>query len=353
MGYRKTSTAIATGGHSPSQKWKRQPSFASSATSSSSSLTSEERMITTTGENCIERCQLDNFGADLPQFSWSEDSTDSPSLSTSSRTDGRNLKASNNKPRQQLTQPTTMHTIGNRGRIRSRPGSSTSTPTSSLQTSSMIQSSRSSSNSPSHTNRKTSTSTSSEDTDYEIKNTIDALVGSISAAINFCRHSGVPKPSILQLERNLEMKRYFAVMSRLQHYIGCIQSQNVNDLLAKIHLAVTAWEALCRYKALEHKLAYKYVSRLRNANFTAATAAVVDLPTFLLSSLSSSSSSALLGGTISEAEVQRAIQMQVKFAEQFTTCRKKLYLVHRWQRQMLSRCNRASTTESEGHQPIP
>eukprot|EP00532_Pseudo-nitzschia_australis_P005371 CAMPEP_0168184294 /NCGR_PEP_ID=MMETSP0139_2-20121125/13139_1 /TAXON_ID=44445 /ORGANISM="Pseudo-nitzschia australis, Strain 10249 10 AB" /LENGTH=352 /DNA_ID=CAMNT_0008105859 /DNA_START=236 /DNA_END=1294 /DNA_ORIENTATION=+ len=348
---------MATGGHSPSQEWKRHHSFASSVTlspsslsSSSSSMSSGERMITATGENCLGRCQLQNFGADLPQLSWSDDITDSPSLSTTSRTDGRNIKARNDEPPQQLTQSTTMHTIGNRNRIRSRPGLLTSTSLS--QSSSMIQNVRSSSfTSPSHTNIKASTTTS-EDTDYEIKNTIDVLVGSISAAINFCRHSGVPKPSILQLERNLDMKRYFAVMSRLQHYIGCIQSQNVNDLLAKIHLAVTAWEALCRYKALEHKLAYKYVSRLRNAN-SAATAAVVDLPTFLLSSFSLSSSSALLGGTISEAEIQRAIQMQVKFAEQFTTCRKKLYLVHRWQREMLSRCNRASTTKPEGHQAIP
>ena len=211
-------------------------------------------------------------------------------------------------------------------RVRSRPESSFL----SSQSSWMIQNSRSPSNVffSSHIS-----SSSREDAEYQIKNTIDALVGSISAAINFCRHSGVPKPSILQLERNLKMKRYFAVLSRIQHYIGCVRSETMDDLQAKIYLAVTAWEALCRYKALEYKLAYKSVSRLRNA-----AAATVEQSG---SSFSLSSSSAVLsrtsGGKIDESEIERAIQLQIKYGEQATMCQKKLYLVQRWQRQVLSR----------------
>ena len=100
---------------------------------------------------------------------------------------------------------------------------------------------------------------------YELKNARDALVGSISAAINFCQHLGVPKASTDQLERSLEMKRYFAVMNRIQNYIGCVNSLSEDDELAKVHLVVTAWELLCRYKAIEYKRSYKYVYLLRDS----------------------------------------------------------------------------------------
>ena len=68
-------------------------------------------------------------------------------------------------------------------------------------------------------------------------------------------------------------------------------------------------------------------------------------------SISSSSSSPPIAAA-SELEIQRAIEYQIKLAEQCTAFRKKLYLVHRWQRQVLQKFKRASTIEPEGYKPI-
>jgi len=169
-------------------------------------------------------------------------------------------------------------------------------------------------------------STNSNKSDYELKNARDALVGSISAVINFLRSAGVPKPSTDQLQRNLEMSRYFAVLKRSMDYIQCVESESQDDLLAKVHLAVNAWEALCRLKALEYKRAYKYAFRLRYDTDSAVA---------------------------SPSEIKQAIEVQIKIAEQCTACQKKLYLVHKWQRRVLQRTKKAATIEPQGYQAIP
>jgi hypothetical protein len=126
-----------------------------------------------------------------------------------------------------------------------------------------------------------------------------------------------------QLQKNLELCRYFAVLKRVQDYIQCIPSDKSEDAtVAKIHLAVTAWEALCRLKAVEHKRAYKHCFALRYE----------------------------LKGTTNE--IQRAIALQVKIAEQCTTCQKKLYLVQKWQRHLLHQMKRSTMIEPKGYAPI-
>ena len=138
-------------------------------------------------------------------------------------------------------------------------------------------------------------------------------------------------------------------MKRSMDYIQCIESQNEDDLLAKVHLAVNAWEALCRLKALEYNRAYKYAYQLRygqqsgisfrkrsgnrmqtTPNSTSATAASAPKP----------------------AEIKQAIEMQIKMAEQSTLCQKKLYLVHKWQKRVLKRTNKAACIEPNGYQAI-
>ncbi len=168
----------------------------------------------------------------------------------------------------------------------------------------------------------TSKGTSQPFLEYELKNTRDVLVGSISAVINFLGSSGVPKPACDQLHKNLEMGRYFAVLKRVQDYILCLPSLEEDDILAKIHFSVGAWEALCRFKAIEYKRAYKYCFNLRYE----------------------------MGGT--PHDIKSAIDMQVKIAEQCTTCQKNLYLVQKWQRHLLNKMKRTTMIQPEGYQPI-
>jgi hypothetical protein len=120
------------------------------------------------------------------------------------------------------------------------------------------------------------------------------------------------------------MGRYFAVLKRVQDYIQCIESGTQDELLAKVHLAVNAWEALCRLKTLEYKRAYKHAYRLRYES----------------------------DGNASQAEIKQAIELQIKIAEQSTSCHKKLYTVHKWQRRVLQRMKKASAMEPAGYEAV-
>ena len=125
-----------------------------------------------------------------------------------------------------------------------------------------------------------------------------------------------------QLQKNIELKRYFAVLKRVQDYIQCIHFDSEDETLAKIHLAVSAWEALCRLKSVEYKRAYKHCSQLRHE------------------------------GKGTQQEIKQALAVQVKIAEQCTTCQKKLYLVQKWQRNWLQHMKKVSVIEPQGYQPI-
>lgn len=140
--------------------------------------------------------------------------------------------------------------------------------------------------------------------------------------------------SIDELKSNMEMGRFFATLKRVQDYIRCVQSKDDDDMLAMVHLSVTAWEALCRFKTLEYKRAYKHAYQLRYGGLTHSQLAA---PT---------------SSTASNAEIKQAIEMQVQIAEQLTACQKKLYLVNRWKMRVLRKTKRASTFEPQGYQPI-
>lgn len=152
-----------------------------------------------------------------------------------------------------------------------------------------------------------------------------------------------------QLERNLEMGRWYATMVRSMDYIQCVDSKTQDELLAKVHLTVNAWESLCRFKALEYKRAYKHAFRLRYENHGDENATTTYNSS---SSPLSPSVTTTMTKTASPAEIKQAIERQIKVAEQCTSCQKKLYLVHKWQRRVLQRTKKAAVIEPQGYQPI-
>jgi hypothetical protein len=160
--------------------------------------------------------------------------------------------------------------------------------------------------------------------EYELKNAREALIGSISAVINFLRTSGVPKPACDQLLKNLQMNRYFATMKRVQDYVQCLPATDEDAIMARIHLTVTAWKALCQLKTIEYQRAYKWSSYVR-----------------------------LECEGSSETDIQAAIALQVKQAEQCSACQKKLYSVEKWQKYWLTKLNRSTMIEPEGYHAIP
>ncbi|KAG7371107.1 hypothetical protein IV203_019677 [Nitzschia inconspicua] len=196
-----------------------------------------------------------------------------------------------------------------------------------------------------------------DDGDYRLKNARDVMEGSISAVINYLKIAGVPKPSTDQLERNLEMGRWYATMVRSMDYIDCVDSHSEDDLLAKVHLVVNAWESLCRYKALEYKRAYKHSYRLRyeskdgshnsinnNNNHRSRNAITIYN--------SNVNDSPCVSSVANPSKIKEAIEQQISVAEQCTSCQKKLYVVLKWQRRVLQRTKRAAAIEPQGYKPI-
>lgn len=165
--------------------------------------------------------------------------------------------------------------------------------------------------------------------EYELKNARDALVGSISAIINFLLISGVPKPACDQLQKNLDLNRYFATMTRIQEYVQCLPCTDEDTIMAKIHLTVTPWEALCRLKTIEYQRAYKWSAYVRLFQAQATTTS-----------------------STTSTECQAAIALQVKRAEQCSACQKKLYIVHKWKKHWLTKLRRSTTIQPKGYQPI-
>jgi len=190
---------------------------------------------------------------------------------------------------------------------------------------------RNNDNNNKHTNNNSNSN--KNNSDYELKNLLDKLVGSISALIHFCHHSGVPKSSTDQLKKNLHIeKRYFAVMTRIQsYYIGCITSRSHIEEQNKVHLVVSAWELLCRYKSTEYQRAYKYVYLLRDSQ----------------DNNNNNNNKKHHHHRNNHNEIQRAINNQMKLAEQCTACKKKLYVVHKWQRRVLDKLTRTKKRVSK------
>lgn len=133
-----------------------------------------------------------------------------------------------------------------------------------------------------------------------------------------------------ELVENLNNGNYFDVLCRVQQYVQCIGSESNDEKDARIHLAVTAWVSLCRLKSLEYKKAWKRTNQLKME----------------------------MSGTDSkrwkrlQIEMKEALKEQVDLAEQSTSCKKKLYLVQRWEKRHLETTKRTSIIEPEGYQPV-
>jgi len=149
--------------------------------------------------------------------------------------------------------------------------------------------------------------------------------------------------SVDELQRNLDMERFFAVLKRCQDYLHCLVLQTIatksnnkenqaqaydsntnssnnsksnnknnndeddkdaNTIVASIHLLVCTWESLCRYKRIQYRIAYKRCFALRHKSQKQRD----------------------------ESKVQKTIAMQVQLAEQFTACQKKYLLAQKWEK---------------------
>mmetsp|Transcript_26467 Transcript_26467/g.64491 ORF Transcript_26467/g.64491 Transcript_26467/m.64491 type:complete len:264 (+) Transcript_26467:143-934(+) len=178
--------------------------------------------------------------------------------------------------------------------------------------------------------RKTVQEKKLSNNDYELKNSRDVMIGSVSAVINFLRTAGVPKASADELDENLNNGHYFDVLCRVQHYVQCIPSEANDEKAAKIHLAVTAWVSLCRLKSLDYRQAFKLTNKLK---------------------MEMSGADAKKWKRL-QIEMKEALKEQVDLAEQCTSCQKKLYLVQRWEKKHLQKMKRTSIIEPEGYQPL-
>jgi hypothetical protein len=103
-----------------------------------------------------------------------------------------------------------------------------------------------------------------------------------------------------------------------------VTATDEDAIMARIHLTVTAWKALCQLKTIEYQRAYKWSSYVR-----------------------------LECEGSSETDIQAAIALQVKQAEQCSACQKKLYSVEKWQKYWLTKLNRSTMIEPEGYHAIP
>jgi len=178
--------------------------------------------------------------------------------------------------------------------------------------------------------RKASKEKKLSKSDYELKNSRDVMIGSVSAVINFLRTAGVPKACADELDENLRNDHCLDVLCRVQQYVQCIPSGLDDEKAAKIHLAVTAWVSLCQLKSLEYKRAYKQSNKLR---------------------MSMSGTDAKKWRRL-QLEMKQSVKEQVNLAEQCTACQKNLYLVQRWEKRHLQKMRRTSLIEPEGYQPL-
>jgi hypothetical protein len=158
----------------------------------------------------------------------------------------------------------------------------------------------------------------------------------------------MPNHSTDELKRNMEMGEFYTTMKRAQDYIRCVQAKDEDDMLAMVHISVTAWESFCEYKGLEYKKAYNHAFSLRfegggggGQHFSDGTDSSLHAPA--VGQFSNSGRS----------EIKKAIESQVLIAEQVVRCQKEMYLVNRWKRRVLQKMKKASTIEPQGYQAVP
>ena len=234
----------------------------------------------------------------------------------------------------------------------------------------------------------------------------ERVMGAISVALKYIQATDqyrLPNATLERLETNVQQQfstKYYAVLQWITHYLmlhtnTTNENTQNNELSTTIHVLVSAWEELCRYKLIEYKRAYKDAYRLRdeqqqqrqyrttddedeedyndrygsskdkvyNNTTTNTNRPTATRMSFITSSLSSFMNTTLddddtanddnqnkNGGGSSIAErahyykkknddaahkINRALHDQIQLAEQCTTCRKELYLVQKWGKRRL------------------
>jgi hypothetical protein len=135
-------------------------------------------------------------------------------------------------------------------------------PTSSTHTSTTA--TTSTPNTATTSNHKNTSLTKDEAEQYKLKTQQKIVIGSLGAVLNFLKcNAGVSTASLEQLEKNVHLGRYFAVLCRAQEYLQLLQPPTRAEAEAQMFLATSAWEALCQWKAIHYRRAYNYAFRLR------------------------------------------------------------------------------------------
>lgn len=113
--------------------------------------------------------------------------------------------------------------------------------------------------------------------------------------------------SVMELRNGVSKGDFIQVLERSQDYVSCVapskptlsshdqQQHSIANMLA--YLIRAAWESLCYFYSMQYKLAYRKFHRLRRLK------------------------------VCRPGEIERALQVQVKQAEQVCTCQRKLFLI--------------------------
>ena len=90
------------------------------------------------------------------------------------------------------------------------------------------------------------------------------------SSIEFSRTCAPCPCSVEQLERNVTMCRYYAVLTHAQKYVSCVPGKKGEEE-GKLFLIVSAWEALCEYKSIQYGRCCDHIFELQQEMTTSST----------------------------------------------------------------------------------
>ena len=155
--------------------------------------------------------------------------------------------------------------------------------------------------------------------------------------LNFSRTCAPCPCSVEQLERNVTMCRYYAVLTHAQKYVSCVPGKKGEEE-GKLFLIVSAWEALCEYKSIQYGRCCDHIYELQQEMTTVSTSTPSTSPTSSSSSSSPSSNGAShhwnddkdddnVDTLYYRKQVFDMMDMQQQLADQCTKCLNKLQIV--------------------------
>ena len=156
------------------------------------------------------------------------------------------------------------------------------------------------------------------------------------SSIEFSRTCAPCPCSVEQLERNVTMCRYYAVLTHAQKYVSCVPGKKGEEE-GKLFLIVSAWEALCEYKSIQYGRCCDHIYELQQEMTTVATSTPSSSPTSSSSSSSPSNGASHHWNDDKEddnidtlyyrKQVFDMMDMQQQLADQCTKCLNKLQIV--------------------------